>query len=108
MLSRAEAADVIACLEQYSTRIPPIHGDWDRAEEVKDYLEEKGYSLHGEGWIFGKIGFFVMSGSSPTLLNTATEYTEEESALTLQTGYEQVKEASQVVMNSPWSSPGCP
>ena len=85
--TRAEAADVIACLEQYSTRILAVHGNWDRVE-VKDFLEEKGYSLHGKGRMLDGIGFFGMGGSSPTPLNTATEYTEEEIALTLRTGYE--------------------
>ena len=60
--TRTEAADVIACLEQYSTRILAVHGNWDRLE-VKDFLEEKGYSLHGKGRIIGGIGFFGMGGS---------------------------------------------
>jgi uncharacterized protein len=97
--TRTEAADVIACLEQYSTRILAVHGNWDRLE-VKDFLEEKGYSLHGKGRIIDGIGFFGMGGSSPTPLKTATEYTEEEIALTLQTGYGQVREAAQSVLIS--------
>ena len=78
--TRAEAADVIACLEQYSTRILAVHGNWDRVE-VKDYLEEKGYSLHGKGRILEGIGFFGIGGSSPTPLNTATEYPRKKSPL---------------------------
>ena len=97
--TRAEAADVIACLEQYSTRIIAVHGNWDKLE-VKDFLEEKGYCLHGKGRILEGIGFFGMGGSSPTPLHTATEYTENEIALTLQRGYEQVRHASQVVLIS--------
>ena len=97
--TRTEAADVIACLEQYSTRILAVHGNWDRLE-VKDFLEEKGYSLHGKGLIIDGIGFFGMGGSSPTPLKTATEYTEKEIALTLQAGYEQVRGASPIVLIS--------
>jgi Icc-related predicted phosphoesterase len=97
--SRAEAADVIACLEQYSIRILAVHGNWDRIE-VKDFLEEKGYSLHGRGRILDGIGFFGMGGSSPTPVKTATVYTEEEISLILRTGYEKVREASQVVLIS--------
>jgi Icc-related predicted phosphoesterase len=97
--TRAEAADVIACLEQYSTRILAVHGNWDRLE-VKDFLEEKGYSLHGKGRMLEGIGFFGMGGSSSTPLKTATEYTEKEIALTLRTGYEQIQEASPVVLIS--------
>jgi Icc-related predicted phosphoesterase len=97
--TRAEAADVIACLEQYSTRILAVHGNWDRLE-IKDFLEEKGYSLHGKGRMIDGIGFFGLGGSSPTPIHTATEYTEEEIALTLQTGYEQVQESPQAVLIS--------
>ena len=97
--TRAEAADVIACLEQYSTCILAVQGNWDRLE-VKDFLEEKGYSLHGKGRMLEGIGFFGLGGSSPIPLKTATEYTEKEIALILRTGYEQVREASQVVLIS--------
>jgi len=97
--TRAEAADVIACLEQYSTRILAVHGNWDRVE-VKSYLEEKGYSLHGKGRIVDRIGFFGLGGSSPTPMRTATEYTEEEIALALRSGYEQIQGNSQVILIS--------
>ena len=46
------------------------------------------------------IGFFGLGGSSPTPIHTATEYTEEEIALTLQTGFEQVRKATQSVLIS--------
>jgi Icc-related predicted phosphoesterase len=97
--TRAEATDVIACVEQYSTRILAIHGNWDRLE-VKDFLEEKGYSLHGKGRVLDGIGFFGLGGSSPTPIHTASEYTEKEIALILQTGYQQVQDASHTVMIS--------
>ncbi|MEE9913505.1 MAG: metallophosphoesterase family protein [Deltaproteobacteria bacterium] len=97
--TRAEAAEVIACLEQYTTRILAVHGNWDRLE-VKDFLEEKGYSMHGKGRIQDGIGFFGLGGSSPTPMTTASEYSEEEIDLILRTGYEQVREVSQVVLIS--------
>jgi Icc-related predicted phosphoesterase len=97
--TRDEAAEIIACIEQYSTRILAIHGNWDRLE-VKEFLEEKGYSLHGKGRILEGIGFFGLGGSSPTPMKTATEYTEEEIGLSLRTGYEKVREAFQVVLIS--------
>lgn len=97
--TRAEAADVIACFEQYSKLILAVHGNWDRPE-VKDFLEEKGYSLHGKGRILEGIGFFGAGGSSPTPFGTATEYTEDEIALILEAGYGQVREASQTVLIS--------
>jgi len=97
--TRAEAVDVLACVEQYSNRILAVHGNWDRLE-VKDFLEEKGYSLHGMGRMRNGIGFFGVGGSSPIPLKTTTEYTEEEIALILRTGYEQIRGASQVVLVS--------
>ena len=97
--TRAEAAEVIACVEQYSTRILAVHGNWDKME-VKDFLEKKGYNLHGKGRMIEGIGFFGLGGSSPTPIHTATEYTEEEIALTLQTGFEQVRKATQSVLIS--------
>lgn len=97
--TRSEAADVIACLEQFTTRILAVHGNWDRLE-VKDFLEEKDYSLHGKGLLLGGVGFFGVGGSSPTPLHTATEYTEQEIALILHTGYEQVQAAPQIVLIS--------
>jgi Icc-related predicted phosphoesterase len=97
--TREEAAAVIACLEQYTTRILAVHGNWDRVE-VNDFLEEKGYSLHGRGRMVEGVGFFGLGGSSPTPFKTATEYTEQEIALLLRTGYEQVREASPVVLIS--------
>jgi len=97
--TRTEAADVLACLEQYSTRILAVHGNWDRLE-VKELLEEKGYSLHGNGRILDGIGFIGMGGSSPTPVKTATVYTENEIDLILRAGYEQVGDASQVILIS--------
>jgi len=67
---------------------------------VKDFLEEKGYSLHGTGRILDGTGFFGAGGSSPTPMHTATEYTEEEIAQTLTAGYGQVKDAARVVLIS--------
>jgi Icc-related predicted phosphoesterase len=97
--TRAEAAEIISCIEQYSTRILAVHGNWDRLE-VMDFLDEKGYSLHEKGRILEGIGFFGLGGSSPTPLKTATEYTEEEIGLSLRTGYEKVRDAYQVVLIS--------
>ncbi len=97
--TRAEAAEIVACIEQYSPRILAVHGNWDR-EEVKDFLEVKGYSLHGTGRIVEGIGFFGLGGSSPTPMKTATEYTEEEIEACLRTGHEKVRDAPRVVLIS--------
>jgi hypothetical protein len=97
--TRAEAAEIIACIEQYSTRILAVHGNWDRLE-VKNYLEEKGISLHGASRMINKIGFMGMGGASPTPVKTPTVYSEEEIARTLQAGYEPIREAAQIILVS--------
>ncbi len=97
--TRAEAAEIIGCLEQYSNRILAVHGNWDRPE-VKDLLEEKGYSLHATGRVLDGVGFFGLGGSSPTPMQTATEYTEEEIGVFLQSGYERVRQASRTFLVS--------
>jgi len=97
--TRAEAAEIISCLEQYTQCILAVHGNWDRLE-VKELLEEKGYSLHGKGIMLDGMGFFGLGGSSPTPIKTATEYTEQEIDLTLQKGYEQVRQAAQIILIS--------
>jgi len=97
--TRDEAADVIACIEQYSHRILAVHGNWDRSE-VMTFLEEKGYNLHGTGRMLNGIGFFGLGGSSPTPIHTATEYTEQDIQGLLRTGYGTVREASRTVLIS--------
>ena len=97
--SRAEAEDVIACLEQYAENIVAVHGNWDRPE-VQEYLEEKGFGLHGKGRVINGIGFFGVGGSSPTPIRTATTYSEEEIARILKSGYEQASHVSPVVLVS--------
>jgi Icc-related predicted phosphoesterase len=56
--------------------------------------------MHGKGRLLDGVGFFGLGGSSPTPINTATEYTEKEIALTLRAGYEQLREVSQAVLIS--------
>lgn len=97
--TRAEAVDVITCLEQYAKNIVAVHGNWDRLE-VLEYLVEKGFSLHGRGRMINGIGFSGVGGSSPTPIRTATTYSEEEIALILQAGYRQVQQVSPVVLVS--------
>ncbi|NLA40632.1 MAG: YfcE family phosphodiesterase [Smithella sp.] len=97
--TRTEAEDVLGCLEQHSKQILAVHGNWDR-KEVGDFLEEKGFSLHGRGRILDGTGFFGVGGSSPTPLPTATVYSEEEIARILKTGYEQIRQASRLVVIS--------
>ena len=97
--TRSEAEEVVACIEQYSTRILAVHGNWDRPE-VMTFLEDKGYSLHGTGRTLDGTGFFGLGGSSPTPIHTATEYTEKDIDGLLRVGYQTVHEAARTVLVS--------
>lgn len=97
--NREEAEQVIAAIERFNRRILAVHGNWDRVE-VNDFLKEKGYSLHAQGKVIGGIGFFGLGGSSPTPMNTPTEYSEEEIAHYLTAGYQMVCDADRVILVS--------
>lgn len=97
--TKAEAVDVMTCLEQYAATIVAVHGNWDRPE-VLDYLEEKGFGLHSKGRIIKGIGFFGVGGSSPTPIRTTTMYSEDEIASVLKTGYQQVRSVSPLILVS--------
>lgn len=87
--SAAEALDVLSYIERYNRNILAVHGNIDRLE-VLNVLEDKGYNIHGKCKIINDIAFFGVGGSSPTPVNTATEYTESEIADFLKRGYEKI------------------
>ncbi len=93
------AEDVLACIERHTDRIVGVHGNWDRSE-VCALLERKGYSLHGRGTIIDGVGFFGVGGSTQTPMNTASEYTEEEFNVFLESGFRQVTGAAVSVLIS--------
>lgn len=97
--TRAEAAEILACLERFNASLLAVHGNMDRPE-VEELLAEKGYSLHARGRILAGIGFFGLGGSSPTPMHTVTEYTEAELACFLEKGYAAIREASPQVLVS--------
>ncbi len=96
---RADAERVVSCVERHTSSIVAVHGNWDR-DEVRTFLEGKGYSLHGRGRIIEGIGFFGVGGSSQTPMNTACEYTEDEIAEFLNAGYRDIARAGKKVLVS--------
>mgnify|MGYP000878864909 FL=1 len=97
--NREEAEQVISAIERFNRRILAVHGNWDHSE-VCAFLEEQGYSLHGQGRVIAEVGFFGLGGSSPTPMQTATEYSEEEMTRYLQDGYKTVRNCAQIVLIS--------
>ena len=97
--NREEAEQVISAIERFNRRILAVHGNWDRSE-VCTFLEEQGYSLHGQGRVIDEVGFFGLGGSSPTPMQTATEYSEEEMTRYLEDGYKAVRDCAQIVLIS--------
>ncbi len=93
------AREALSLIEGITDAIVAVHGNWDRAE-VEDFLEERGYSVHGRGIVRGGIGFFGVGGSSQTPMNTASEYSEEEIAGFLEAGYRDVAGAVRRVLVS--------
>jgi len=97
--SRTEAEKVVSCIERHTTNIIAVHGNWDR-DEVRTFLEGRGYSVHGRGRTIGGIGFFGVGGSSQTPMNTVSEYTEDEIAEFLRAGYCDIGGAGKKVLIS--------
>ncbi len=87
--SKSEAAKVLGRIEIHNKNILAVHGNIDKIE-VKELLEEKGYSIHGTCRAINGIAFFGVGGSSPTPMKTPTEYSEEKIMEFLDDGYKQV------------------
>lgn len=93
------AREALAMIEGITDAVISVHGNWDRVE-ILGLLEERGYSVHGRGFVRDGIGFFGVGGSSQTPMNTASEYSEEEIAGFLEAGYRDVAGAARVVLVS--------
>jgi putative phosphoesterase len=96
---RADAERVISQIERYTSSIIAVHGNWDR-DEVRTFLEGRGYSVHGRGKIVEGIGFFGVGGSSQTPMNTVSEYTEDEISEFLHVGHRNIAGAGKKVLVS--------
>lgn len=96
---RKSAEEFIDDLSSVNSTILAVHGNWDSAEVI-DMLSERGLLIHADGRTVDGIGFFGSGGSSPTPLNTPTEYSEEEILAHLESGYQKVKNSEKKVLIS--------
>ena len=97
--SAGEAENILRLIENVNSNIAAVHGNWD-GPDILALLEAKNYSLHGKGKTIGETGFFGVGGSSPTPMNTPTEYSEEELTDILAAGYSEVADAERIIMVS--------
>ncbi|MCX7677905.1 MAG: metallophosphoesterase family protein [Spirochaetes bacterium] len=96
---RDEVERIIETAEKYTKNILAVHGNMDR-EDVRLFLEEKNYSLHGIGKMYKGVGFFGVGGSNITPIRTRCNYTEEEIAAVLEQGYKKIQVAQSKVLVS--------
>lgn len=97
--SLQSAKETLSMVEGITDAIMAVHGNWDRPE-VLEYLDERGYNVHGRGIVRDGVGFFGVGGSSQTPMNTPSEYSEEEIAGFLEAGYREIAGAGRVVLVS--------
>ncbi len=95
--TRLEAKEVLNHIEKYNSNILAVHGNIDRSEVIQ-LLEEKGYCIHNTFRIIDDIAFFGVGGSSPTPMNTPTEYSEEKIMEYLHNGFKDINSASHIVL----------
>ncbi|MCK5759339.1 MAG: metallophosphoesterase family protein [Clostridiales bacterium] len=96
----SKSADkIISEIEKYNKNIIAVHGNWDR-EDVQDFLEERGYSVHGKGRVVNDVAFFGSGGSNRTPMKTPSEYSEEKIKETLISAYDMVKDSKKKILIS--------
>jgi hypothetical protein len=94
-----EAEGAINLFSAISKKLFAITGNMDLPQH-DDMLKRIGISLNGNGIIFDGIGFFGVSASPFSPLNTPNEVSEEMITNTLKQGYEKIKEANITIMVS--------
>ena len=86
------ATRVLQALRHYNPNVLAQVGNTD-SWDVHRHLTQVGMNLHGQGHRFGDVGIFGVGGFNYTPFGTPTEFSEEELADYLLTGYDLVKEA---------------
>ena len=76
-----------------------VAGNLDQ-EDVARYLEDIEISLHGKGVMINGLGIVGLGGSNYTPFNTPYEFSEQELASFLASGYSQLKDAKNLILVS--------
>ena len=88
----AEARRVIDAWKRLGRPLLAVAGNMDSAG-IDETLEAAGVSINGRGVKIGDVGFFGVSASPFSPLNTPYEISEEEIAMRIEAGYHGVKDA---------------
>ena len=91
------AAKVLEAITHYNTSVLAQVGNTD-CWETNQYLDTLGINLHGQGHRFGDLGIFGVGGSTLTPFCSPTEFSEEEIAAYLTTGYDMIKDAPRKIL----------
>lgn len=97
--SNLDAEAVLNRLMAVNKSILAIAGNLDQPD-VAGYLEDLQISLHARGIMDEGLGIMGLGGSNYTPFNTPYEFSEEELAAFLASGYAQIKDANNFILVS--------
>ena len=96
---RKDAAAVLDRLHSINGNILGVAGNLDQPD-VAVYLEERGISLHGTGRILEGLGIMGLGGSNYTPFQTPYEFSEQELASFLVSGFARLGEVRDFILVS--------
>ncbi len=97
--SSLDAETILNRLKEMNPNILAVAGNLDQPE-VAAYLEDLEISLHGCGVIIDNLGIMGLGGSNFTPFKTPYEFSEEELASLLTSGYDLVKDTDNFILVS--------
>ena len=97
--SSLDAEAVLNRLLAVNSSILGVAGNLDQPD-VARYLEDLDISLHGRGRIIGGLGIMGLGGSNYTPFNTPYEFSEDELAAFLASGFAQINAAENFILVS--------
>lgn len=97
--SNLDAETVLNRLMAVNKSILAVAGNLDQPD-VAGYLEDLQISLHAKGIMDEGLGIMGLGGSNYTPFNTPYEFSEEELAAFLASGYAQIKDANNFILVS--------
>jgi Icc-related predicted phosphoesterase len=97
--ARKDAAAVLDRLHSINGNILGVAGNLDQPD-VAVYLEERGISLHGTGRILEGLGIMGLGGSNYTPFQTPYEFSEQELASFLVSGFARLGEVRDFILVS--------
>ncbi len=92
-----EAMQQLDIISSYNSRIVAVHGNWDNPQ-VREELQNRDICIHADGKTIDDIGFFGVGGSSPTPMNTPSEYSEKQIATWLKKGFDKIQHTSRKIL----------